>query len=84
MKHKQALRAIEQCSACWVEYGVSVRDLSLKESIAARNEQARLAEPLPFAEIPGIKFDPPASGLEMAQQSKLLAYEAGLFAALSL
>ncbi len=40
LKPKRALYAVEQCSAAWVEFGVSVRDLTLAESIAKRNEQA--------------------------------------------
>lgn len=42
-----------------MEVGVSVRDLSLAESIAVRNEQAKLREPLVYAEIPGLVFDGP-------------------------
>jgi len=82
MKFKQALHAIEQCAASWVEYGVSIRDLSLQESIEARNKQSKEREPLPLSEIPGIKFDPPANALNSNRQSSLLAYEAGKFAAM--
>lgn len=57
IKYKHALKGIKECACTWVEYGVSVRDLTLAESIAARNEQARLAEPLPFAELPGLVFE---------------------------
>ena len=59
LKHKQALRAVENCSAEWVEFGVSIRDLTLAESISRRNEQAKIREPLPLAEIPGVIFQPP-------------------------
>ena len=42
LKHKQVLRAVENCAAAWVEFGVSFRDLTPAEgAITARNEQAR-------------------------------------------
>lgn len=59
LKRSQAYRAIENGACAWVEVGVSLRDLNLAESIAARNEQARLREPLEWAEIPGLVFDGP-------------------------
>ena len=43
----------------WVEFGVTIRDLTLAESIAARNQQAAEREPLAHAELPGITFKPP-------------------------
>ena len=61
LKHKQALRAIEQCACIWVEIGVSIRDLTLAESIAARNQQAANREPLEAPEIPGLIFKQPAT-----------------------
>lgn len=60
----------------WVEYGVSVRSLTLPESIAARNDQASRREPLPFAEIPGIKFVPPVSGIAATGREGRLLWEA--------
>lgn len=56
LKRSQAERAIENCACVWIEYGVSVRDLTLAESIQVRNEQARVREPLAQAEIPGVTF----------------------------
>ena len=58
IKHKQACKAVEQCSAEWVEYGVSIRDLSLKESIQARMLQIKPIESLPYSEIPGLVYQP--------------------------
>lgn len=78
LKHRQAERAVAQCAAEWVEYGVSIRDLSLGESIAARNEQARLREPLPSAEIPGLTFDFDRAAVSREMN---LAWQAGAFAA---
>lgn len=57
LKPSQAYRAIENCACEWVDIGVSVRDLTLAESIQARNVQAKDREPLANAEIPGIMFD---------------------------
>ncbi len=59
LKHKQALRAIEQCAAAWVVYGETIRDLTLAESIAARNIEAKLREPIAAAELPGLIFRAP-------------------------
>lgn len=57
--YNQALRGIENCAFAWVEEGKSVRDLSLAESISRRNEQAKNAEPLPYAEVAGLTFKGP-------------------------
>jgi hypothetical protein len=58
-KPSQALRGIENCAFAWVKEGETVRDLTLAESIAKRNEQAKNAEPLAYAEVPGITFKGP-------------------------
>lgn len=59
LKRSQAYRGIENCAWTWVEVGVSVRDLTLEESMKTRNEQAKLREPLVYAEIPGLIFEGP-------------------------
>ena len=59
LKRSQALRAIAECAAEWVEENISIRDLTLAESIAARNEQARLREPLALADMRHIRVVPP-------------------------
>ena len=64
LKHKQACRAVEQCSAEWVEFGVSIRDLTLAESIAKRNIQAKERDPLPYAEIPGLIYQTDKQALQ--------------------
>lgn len=56
MKHKQAARAVENCACAWVEFGMTVRDLTLAEAIAARNHQASLREPLCAAELLHVVF----------------------------
>jgi hypothetical protein len=75
-KRTHAERAIDVCSAVWVEYGVSIRNLTLAESIAARNDQASRREPLPFAEIPGIKYEPCTSGISATGREGRLLWEA--------
>ena len=79
LKRGAAERAIHECSAVWVEEGVSIRSLTLAESIAARNEQARRAEPLPFAEIPGLRFEPTLSGTPATRRERLLTWQAHEF-----
>lgn len=56
----------DHCSIAWVVKGETIRDTTNEERIALRAEQAqkaKLQEPMPYAEIPGYSFDPPASGL---------------------
>lgn len=78
IKRSQALRRIEQCISTWVD-GFSIRDLSLAERVQYRSEQARLATPLAFAEIPGLKFEPPAYAQESTRREYQLAAEANKF-----
>jgi hypothetical protein len=59
LKYKQALRAVEECACAWVVENKTIRDLTLAESIAARNHQAKTRTPLASSEIPGLKYDPP-------------------------
>lgn len=81
LSFKQAVRAIEkECSADWEVYGMSIRDRSLAESLMARAEQVRLREPLPYAEIPGLSYEPAASGVTMKRLEQGLIREACLFA----
>lgn len=80
LKHKQALRAIENCAATWVEFGVSIRDLTLAESIAARNAQAQAREPLASVEIPGLRFEPSESGKSLTTKGFALIREANQLA----
>jgi hypothetical protein len=63
LKRNQAERAVRECACAWVEYGISVRDLTLAESIAARNKQAAERAPAPSVELPGIVFEQPASAV---------------------
>jgi hypothetical protein len=80
MKHKQACRAVENCACAWVEPGVSLRDLTLAEAITARNAQAALRDPLPFAELPGVMYRPSAGREVGGYRQRELAREANRFA----
>ncbi len=79
LRFNQACKAVDQCACTWVEHGVSVRDLTLSESIAARAVQAKNREPLPYAEVPGLRFQVPPKMNGAEWQSRLLAFEASLF-----
>lgn len=80
MRHKQAARAVENCACAWVEFGTTVRDLTLAEAIAARNHQASLREPLPFAELPGLLYRPALGSEAGARLERVVAMEANRFA----
>lgn len=80
LRFNQARKAVENCACAWVDHGVSIRDLTLAESIAARVLQAKDREPLPYAEVHGLRFDPPVGMDGAYRKSRLLAFEASLFA----
>lgn len=79
LRFNQARKAVENCACAWVDIGVSIRDLSLAESISVRAQQAKDREPLPFAEVPGLSFEPATGQAGAHRQSRRLAYEAALF-----
>jgi hypothetical protein len=79
LRLNQASKAVENCACAWVEPGVSIRDLTLAEAIQARVQQAQTREPLPYAEVHGLRFDPPYGTAGAEWQSRLLAYEASVF-----
>lgn len=83
LKYKQALKAVDNCACAWVEPGVSIRDLTLAESITRRNEQARQREPLESAEIPGLVFQPPVTGQAYARAGYELVKRANSFCGLA-
>jgi len=59
IKRSQAIGRVEHCVSVWVEYGISIRDLTLAESIAARSAQTKLYPSPPFAEQPGLVYRVP-------------------------
>ena len=79
-RFNQAARKVAEGICAWVEYGVSIRTLTLQEQIAARNEAARMREPLEYAELPGLRFDHPGARHEamMAGQAVRFAAECAL------
>jgi len=80
IKRKQALKGIDRdCTLAWVVEGESVRDLTLAESIAARNEQARLRDPLPYAEMFGLRFEGPKSSEDGKRNRNMMVWEASRF-----
>lgn len=72
---------VAQCISAWVEEGITIRDLTLRECIAARSMQSRLQEPFPASEIPGVVFEAPAASQAATQREQRLASEANAFAA---
>lgn len=80
LKLKQAEAAVEVCSATWVEYGVSIRDLTLAEAIVMRNQQATRRERLAYAELPWLTYVPSVSAAEGHRQERVLARQADVFA----
>lgn len=92
LNFKQAKKAVQNCAAVWVEYGISIRDLTLVEAIAARaeqkqlraletEEQARLREPLPYIEVPGLRYEPSTGSHEAHLRCRKLAWDAQVFVA---
>ncbi len=80
LKHKQALRAVEEFAFAWVEFGVSISDLTLAESIVVRNQQARLREPLDRAELFGLVYEPAVTAVIGVGQRNRLMWAAVKFA----
>ena len=79
LKAKQAEKAVADGAAVWVEYGVSIRQATIAESIAARNKQASEREPIADAELAGLIFQPPTRALESTRNERKLAWEANKF-----
>jgi hypothetical protein len=79
LKHSQAQRAVDAAACEWVEFGVSIRNLSLTESIAKRNQQAAERDPLAEAEISGLIFQLPERYSARNREESRLAWEANRF-----
>lgn len=80
LKRGKVARLFEQCLCAWVEEAISIRNLSPAEIVTARGEQARLREPLAYAEVHGLRFEPPASGIAATRQEGKLIWQAHDFA----
>ena len=78
-KLSQAENWIADGSHAWVERFKKIRALSLQERVTKRSELAKLHSPMPFAEIPGLRYEP--SNLAQTRQSWPLIAEANRLAA---
>lgn len=76
IKHSRAIRLIDQCAAVWAVPHVSIRNLTVSEMVKARSEQAKLQEPLPYAEVHGLRYDPSMNGVEASRRERGLIWEA--------
>ena len=82
LKIRQAEGRIEHCVSEWVVQGKSIRDLTLAQMVQKRSVIAKSQEPMPFAEIPGLRYEP--SNLAQTRQSWPLIAEANRLAAQNL
>lgn len=84
MKHSQAVKAVEQCACEWVEYGISVRSLTImeqREKLANRTRLHEVARPenLPYAELPWLIYRPAEASAAADRKERALAIEADEF-----
>jgi len=74
----------DHCTITWISRDeLTIRDTTDEERLALRAEQAQkasLSEPLAFAEIHGLKFEPPFSGISAKRRENRLVWEAHQFA----
>jgi hypothetical protein len=82
IKHQKAVLGVKNCAFAWVKYGLTVRSLTLAESIAARQAQVTTPDPLPLAELPNCIFRWPGHEGEIHRE-RMHAIEANQFAAMS-
>lgn len=79
-----AQRALDACSAEWVQKGVSIRDLTPQGAIDARNRQAELREyhlnPLGQAEEHDVRYEPAVSGIPARRREGMVLLAAHIFA----
>ncbi|MFC5861075.1 hypothetical protein ACFPT7_02085 [Acidicapsa dinghuensis] len=80
LKFSQVEKRVADCLLAWVVKGVSFRKLTPAEAVRARNEAARLREPLPFAELPGLLYRPAAGREAGTRLQRTRAVEANRFA----
>ena len=79
LKVRQAEGRIENCVSEWVVQGKSIRDLTLAQIVQRRSIQARLQEPIPFAELPGLIFKPAQKDQALTRQGFALLKQANQF-----
>ena len=79
LKFKQVENArLKSHSFVWVKFGQIFRNATPQEALTMRIEAAKQQEPLPFAEIPGLRYEP--SNLAQTRQSWPLIAEANRLA----
>jgi hypothetical protein len=70
----------DHCTITWVsKEDLTIRDTTLEERLAMREEQTKLEklqEPLEFAEIHGLRFEPPVSGISATRREGQLLWAA--------
>ena len=74
-------RMAENCCFVWVKYGETFRDATIAEAADMRKEQAKLAEPLPYVECPGLVYRPAERNLAGTRSRYPLIRQAHEFAA---
>ena len=80
MKFGQVQKRIAEHSCfVWVKYGESFRDATIQEAAQMRKEQAKLQEPIPFAELPGLIFKPAQKDQASTRISYALLKQANQF-----
>jgi hypothetical protein len=80
MKFGQVQKRIAENSCfVWVKYGETFRDATVAEAAQMRKEQAKLQEPIPFAELPGLIFKPAPNAQASTRQSFALLKQANQF-----
>jgi len=80
MKFGQVQKRIAENSCfVWVKYGESFRDATIQEAAQMRKEQAKLQEPIPFAELPGLIFKPAQNAQAQTRQGFALIQQANRF-----
>src|SRR4051812_6513707 len=80
VNRKEALKGFDRCAYCWDENKPDcIRDMTIAEQLLARNAQAKLREPLEYAELPGIVFRPPVGQEKANNASGILVWEAHKF-----
>jgi len=76
----QVQKRIAQSSCfVWVTYGKTFRNATFQEAAQMRKEQAKLQEPIPFAELPGLIFKPAQKDQALTRQGFALLKQANQF-----
>lgn len=72
----------DHCSITWVIKGETIRDTTDEERLELRAKQTKaekLLEPMGYAEIPGLRYEPPTSGIAATRRENSLLWAAHEF-----